>query len=138
MEYTVPSQLIRIRTNSRSRSLVQIHAARGKNFSSDSFPMRPSSRSHKVNGFAAGLRCVIRSEEHTSELQSHHDLHSSPTRRSSDLSEFDAGITPHGVHRTVTAHQDTYEFPQSIVGPDPCGTREELFLGQFPHETQFA
>src|ERR687893_579239 len=26
-----------------------------------------------------------RSEEHTSELQSHRDLHSSPTRRSSDL-----------------------------------------------------
>src|SRR5437773_1617616 len=26
-----------------------------------------------------------RSEEHTSELQSHHDLHSFPTRRSSDL-----------------------------------------------------
>src|ERR1044072_4054643 len=30
------------------------------------------------------LRCV-RSEEHTSELQSHRDLHSFPTRRSSDL-----------------------------------------------------
>src|SRR4029453_16657617 len=28
---------------------------------------------------------VIRSEEHTSELQSHSDLHSFPTRRSSDL-----------------------------------------------------
>src|SRR5437773_2079823 len=28
---------------------------------------------------------VTRSEEHTSELQSHHDLHSFPTRRSSDL-----------------------------------------------------
>src|ERR687893_360331 len=28
----------------------------------------------------------IRSEEHTSELQSHRDLHSFPTRRSSDLS----------------------------------------------------
>src|SRR5476649_167923 len=27
----------------------------------------------------------IRSEEHTSELQSHRDLHSFPTRRSSDL-----------------------------------------------------
>src|SRR5437773_2732294 len=27
----------------------------------------------------------MRSEEHTSELQSHHDLHSFPTRRSSDL-----------------------------------------------------
>src|SRR5438132_1415408 len=29
---------------------------------------------------------VVRSEEHTSELQSHSDLHSFPTRRSSDLS----------------------------------------------------
>src|SRR4030095_14040139 len=29
-----------------------------------------------------------RSEEHTSELQSHRDLHSFPTRRSSDLSSF--------------------------------------------------
>src|ERR687886_440041 len=28
---------------------------------------------------------VTRSEEHTSELQSHRDLHSFPTRRSSDL-----------------------------------------------------
>src|SRR5262252_6992938 len=28
---------------------------------------------------------VLRSEEHTSELQSHSDLHSFPTRRSSDL-----------------------------------------------------
>src|SRR5882672_1852565 len=37
---------------------------------------------------AAGLlyACTwIRSEEHTSELQSHSDLHSFPTRRSSDL-----------------------------------------------------
>src|SRR5579875_522306 len=30
-------------------------------------------------------RCSRRSEEHTSELQSHRDLHSFPTRRSSDL-----------------------------------------------------
>src|SRR5437773_442955 len=30
-------------------------------------------------------RQKLRSEEHTSELQSHHDLHSFPTRRSSDL-----------------------------------------------------
>src|SRR4030095_8437525 len=34
-----------------------------------------------------GLRA--RSEEHTSELQSHRDLHSFPTRRSSDLDEMD-------------------------------------------------
>src|SRR5882672_3228779 len=30
-------------------------------------------------------RAAYRSEEHTSELQSHSDLHSFPTRRSSDL-----------------------------------------------------
>src|ERR671916_596641 len=44
--------------------------------------------------FSASLRLVLgrlliyswaRSEEHTSELQSHRDLHSFPTRRSSDL-----------------------------------------------------
>src|SRR5476649_2451735 len=39
----------------------------------------------------AGL-VFIRSEEHTSELQSHRDLHSFPTRRSSDLSE--SGVLP--------------------------------------------
>src|SRR5476649_1733205 len=32
------------------------------------------------------LHVPVRSEEHTSELQSHSDLHSFPTRRSSDLS----------------------------------------------------
>src|ERR671917_441040 len=47
--------------------------------------------------YAVGSRCIAklrgavalfrfgRSEEHTSELQSHRDLHSFPTRRSSDL-----------------------------------------------------
>src|SRR5215204_6554603 len=35
-----------------------------------------------LRGFAYGA--FIRSEEHTSELQSHRDLHSFPTRRSSD------------------------------------------------------
>src|SRR5476649_2697682 len=34
---------------------------------------------------AATRSSVSRSEEHTSELQSHRDLHSFPTRRSSDL-----------------------------------------------------
>src|SRR5882672_7825047 len=33
-----------------------------------------------------GVGVADRSEEHTSELQSHRDLHSFPTRRSSDLS----------------------------------------------------
>src|SRR5476649_817594 len=34
-----------------------------------------------------------RSEEHTSELQSHRDLHSFPTRRSSDLRQSESGTT---------------------------------------------
>src|SRR5260221_555929 len=35
--------------------------------------------------FGIGWLSTTRSEEHTSELQSHRDLHSFPTRRSSDL-----------------------------------------------------
>src|SRR5882672_9339333 len=50
-----------------------------------------------VVGDAAHVDHVkIRSEEHTSELQSHSDLHSFPTRRSSDL---DAGREPRGRRR---------------------------------------
>src|SRR5476649_2073656 len=43
-----------------------------------------------------------RSEEHTSELQSHRDLHSFPTRRSSDLHEQrDRGVRPRAVARQL-------------------------------------
>src|SRR5947207_970736 len=49
-----------------------------------------------LDGFERSCHCLVsitaplrentsRSEEHTSELQSHSDLHSFPTRRSSDL-----------------------------------------------------
>src|SRR5262252_4947872 len=38
-----------------------------------------------------------RSEEHTSELQSHRDLHSFPTRRSSDLAQILLHVAEHGV-----------------------------------------
>src|SRR5437667_113816 len=38
-----------------------------------------------VNDLTDPKTLAHRSEEHTSELQSHHDLHSFPTRRSSDL-----------------------------------------------------
>src|SRR5476649_758046 len=38
--------------------------------------------------YSFGHAAFFRSEEHTSELQSHRDLHSFPTRRSSDLAEF--------------------------------------------------
>src|SRR5476649_749885 len=46
--------------------------------------MRPS-RPRGPASMAKGLPWWPRSEEHTSELQSHRDLHSFPTRRSSDL-----------------------------------------------------
>src|SRR5476649_1247942 len=39
----------------------------------------------QVNGVYPSVDPFWRSEEHTSELQSHRDLHSFPTRRSSDL-----------------------------------------------------
>src|ERR1044072_4202391 len=39
---------------------------------------------------------TVRSEEHTSELQSHRDLHSFPTRRSSDLHGSRSGPVPSG------------------------------------------
>src|SRR5476649_1974780 len=42
-----------------------------------------------------------RSEEHTSELQSHSDLHSFPTRRSSDLSPPDHHATRPAPRRTA-------------------------------------
>src|SRR5476649_518320 len=47
------------------------------------------------------MRC--RSEEHTSELQSHRDLHSFPTRRSSDLSAAVSGGPVRGSARRRTA-----------------------------------
>src|SRR5438034_452842 len=50
----------------------------------------PCWRAHRVCRYrpkCVRRQCSGRSEEHTSELQSHSDLHSFPTRRSSDLSE---------------------------------------------------
>src|SRR5476649_660528 len=60
--------------------LSDIFAGRvGQMLSNQIYPMKFFGEKNEVN--AAGFR----SEEHTSELQSHRDLHSFPTRRSSDL-----------------------------------------------------
>src|SRR5882672_1121646 len=53
----------------------------------------PSSRASRIG---------LRSEEHTSELQSHRDLHSFPTRRSSDLPE---GLTVAAGEIAVAANE---------------------------------
>src|SRR5947207_987520 len=53
------------------------------------------------------IAVIQRSEEHTSELQSHSDLHSFPTRRSSDLGSRERGLimsctrVPGGTWRVV-------------------------------------
>src|SRR5215211_3748917 len=52
---------------------------------SPSSPPRPTPRRQ----WPIGSSRPARSEEHTSELQSHRDLHSFPTRRSSDLDELE-------------------------------------------------
>src|SRR5476649_677472 len=59
------------------RMLSQVHGAR--NSSARSFA---HFHAHQIQ---YRDRQNVRSEEHTSELQSHRDLHSFPTRRSSDL-----------------------------------------------------
>src|SRR5476649_1813411 len=63
-----------------------ISAARRKTVIVDDVTTSPLWRDYRdlarTHGIAA---CWSRSEEHTSELQSHSDLHSFPTRRSSDL-----------------------------------------------------
>src|SRR5476649_904682 len=48
-------------------------------------PKRHILKNISLSFFPGAKIGVLRSEEHTSELQSHRDLHSFPTRRSSDL-----------------------------------------------------
>src|SRR4030095_7390497 len=52
---------------------------------------------HKILSISHNYSQRIRSEEHTSELQSHRDLHSFPTRRSSDL----FGLLVDDLHRPI-------------------------------------
>src|SRR5476649_1302048 len=59
-----------------------------------------------------------RSEEHTSELQSHRDLHSFPTRRSSDLALH--GERP--ADQIAPLRPGVYGGPQA-PGRDQCGHR---------------
>src|ERR671916_535281 len=63
-----------------------ISRARRKNSASFGFdPGQPPSINGMPSASGRGRTRKTRSEEHTSELQSHRDLHSFPTRRSSDL-----------------------------------------------------
>src|SRR5882672_3772499 len=81
----------------------------------DALPILPIASARRHVPFIAQilsvstLRCIVlitglarghaRSEEHTSELQSHRDLHSFPTRRSSDLADR-IGPPPRALHRS--------------------------------------
>src|SRR5215204_2737232 len=59
----------------------------------------PSSPSFRETSTPLWRSLKLRSEEHTSELQSHSDLHSFPTRRSSDLIIFAGSFR--GVTQTI-------------------------------------
>src|SRR5476649_2474831 len=60
---------------------------------------------------STGTITLTRSEEHTSELQSHRDLHSFPTRRSSDLvDDEDLANLGTGQHETMQACRDARAF----------------------------
>src|SRR5476649_2758169 len=60
----------------------------------------------------------VRSEEHTSELQSHRDLHSFPTRRSSDL-----------VGWKYTARYYALSYEVNKLWPGNDGSDEDETLG---------
>src|SRR5215218_6516609 len=67
---------------------------------------------------AKGRKTTTRSEEHTSELQSHRDLHSFPTRRSSDL---EPEATRDGLHDAPPAHD---QLPQGVLVDDGEGQED--------------
>src|SRR5260221_717463 len=70
------------------QSLYRPHHAAPRRLSSSESLLPMHCADGKVIGAIGNLRDMReldRSEEHTSELQSHRDLHSFPTRRSSDL-----------------------------------------------------
>src|SRR5882672_2971350 len=63
---------------------------------------------------------AVRSEEHTSELQSHSDLHSFPTRRSSDLRSFISTICSRSPSATATAASTAMSPPTSPTSACCC------------------
>src|SRR5215211_4728085 len=92
----------------------------------------PSKTSVSWSSTATFSRRETRSEEHTSELQSHSDLHSFPTRRSSDLVHARPGpsigdVIPHAAvederlleqHRNVLAEGDEPDVTQIVALED--------------------
>src|SRR5882672_7339611 len=61
------------------------HIERDRAFPHGSMRRKSRQSAHSLDSPAHTIVVHRRSEEHTSELQSHRDLHSFPTRRSSDL-----------------------------------------------------
>src|SRR5919205_177056 len=68
-----------------------------------------------------------RSEEHTSELQSHRDLHSFPTRRSSDLPELTFIID--GVEQPKRKPKDKQKRKDDYSGKKKRHTRKQVITG---------
>src|SRR5215211_4470502 len=79
------------------------------------------------------MRASTRSEEHTSELQSHRDLHSFPTRRSSDLEPLDAMreilALNIGLDRTLAGRAEELPLPDASVDGAVCSDAWHWFDG---------
>src|SRR5476649_380854 len=68
-----------------------------------------------------------RSEEHTSELQSHRDLHSFPTRRSSDLDSVHSQVGFAVKHMVVnTVHGRFGDYSGTIIYDDKDITKSSV------------
>src|ERR671927_64720 len=94
------------------------HTVRSKVIKRDPLSWHGSSPTWARRGRALRPQDDPRSEEHTSELQSHRDLHSFPTRRSSDLA-----------HREEQGYQAGSPFLARVFaylgkkGPSPSAPR---------------
>src|SRR5476649_854298 len=63
---------------------------------------------------------LVRSEEHTSELQSHRDLHSFPTRRSSDLNKRGRPLAGSRIPRPPLSIRRAAGCTQPVPARCPC------------------
>src|ERR671933_480957 len=98
-----------------------------------------------AQNFCRANRTMTRSEEHTSELQSHRDLHSFPTRRSSDLevrvkdattgtSRYTYALSPEGKRTKFLQSEPDYDprlrafYQTAVTAAGPTWTEVYLWL----------
>src|SRR5215211_3357447 len=93
-------------------------------------PTFPATGSTMMQANPSPYWATARSEEHTSELQSHRDLHSFPTRRSSDLPQAleESGRRGHDAHVPGDGLDDDAGQPLAVLG-HRCRSRVQFVVG---------